>query len=142
MFCLFDLVSSFNHITAHEDTVPLTACCTPLGLYEWLVISQGSSACHGWFVEVVNEVLKGLAQVAAYLDDVILFDSDPTAHVKRIRTFFERLRKQNMKLSPSKARLDASNANFLGPFISPAHIRPYAERVLALMKRPMAKNLK
>ena len=26
---LFDLVSSFHQITAHKDTVPLTAFCTP-----------------------------------------------------------------------------------------------------------------
>ena len=35
-----------------------------------------------WCVKVINEVIKGLQQVAAYLDDVIVFDSDPKAHVK------------------------------------------------------------
>ena len=34
VFYLFDLVSSFHQITAHKDTVPLTAFCTPTGLYE------------------------------------------------------------------------------------------------------------
>ena len=82
MFSLFDLASSFYQITAHNDTVPLTALCTPTGLYERLVMPQGSSASLGWFVKVINEVVKGLQQVAAYLDDVIVSDSDPTAHVK------------------------------------------------------------
>ena len=41
---LFDFVSSFHKITAHKDTVPLTAFCTPTCLYEWLVMPQGSSA--------------------------------------------------------------------------------------------------
>ena len=31
---LSDLISSFHQITAHKDTVPLTAFCTPTGLYE------------------------------------------------------------------------------------------------------------
>ena len=124
------------------DTVPLTAFCTPTGLYEWLVMPQGSSASPGWFVKVINEVIKGLAQVAAYLDDVIVFDSDPTAHVRTIRALFERLRKHNLKLSPSKAHLGATDANFLGHSISPAGIRPNAEKVSALMKMPMPKNLK
>ena len=43
---------------------------------------QGSSASPGWFVKVINEVIKGLGQVAAYLDDVIVFDFDLTAHVE------------------------------------------------------------
>ena len=60
VFSLFDLVSSFHQITAHKDTVPLTAFCTPTGLYEWLVMPQGSSASPGWFVKVINEVTKVL----------------------------------------------------------------------------------
>ena len=60
VFSLFDLVSSFHHITAHKDTVPLTAFSTPTGLFAWLVMPQGSSFPPGWFVKVINEVVKGL----------------------------------------------------------------------------------
>ena len=52
---------------------------------------QGSSASPGWFVKDINEVIKGLEQVAAYCDKMI-FDSDRTAHVKTMRALFERLR--------------------------------------------------
>ena len=31
-FSLFNLVSSFHQITAHKDTIPLTAFCTLTGL--------------------------------------------------------------------------------------------------------------
>ena len=108
---------------------PLTASCTPTGLYKWLVMPQGSSASPGWFVKVINEVIKDLKQVAAYLDDVIVFDSDPIAHVQTIRSLFERLRKHNLKLSPSKARLGDADANFLGHSISPAGLRPNRKSV-------------
>ena len=67
-FSPFDLVSSVHQIKAHKDTVPLTAFCTPTGLYEQLIMPQGSSASPGWFVKVINEVIKDLKQVAAYLD--------------------------------------------------------------------------
>ena len=60
---------------------------------------------------VINEVTKGLEPVAAYLDDVIVFDSDPSTQVKTIRALFERLRKHNVNLSPSKARLGATDAD-------------------------------
>ena len=60
VFSLFDLVSSFHRIKAHKDTVPLTAFCTSTGLYEWLVMPQGSSASPGWFVKVTNEVIQEL----------------------------------------------------------------------------------
>ena len=84
-----------------------------------------------WVVrKVINEVMiKSLKQVTAYLDDVIVFDSDPEAHVRTIRSLFERLRNHNLKLSPSKARLGVTDASFLGHSISPAGLRPNAESV-------------
>ena len=78
--------------------------------------------------------LDGSLHVARHsptLDGVIVFDSDPTAHVKTTRALFERLRKHNLKLSSSKARLRATDANFLGHSISPAGIAPNAGKVSA-----------
>ena len=128
VFPLFDPVSSFHQITAHKDTFPLTAFCTPADLYVWFVMPHGSSASPGRFVKVINEVIKGLEPMAAYLDDVIVFESDPTAHVRTMRALFERLCKHNPKLSPSKARLRATDADSLGHSISPAGVRPNAEK--------------
>lgn len=69
---------------------------------------QGSRAAPGWFVKVVNEVIKGLANnMDAYLDAVIVFDPDPAAHVLNIKELFKRLRRHNLKLSPSKAKIGA-----------------------------------
>ena len=102
----------------------------------------GRGASPGRFVKVINEVTKGLEQVAAYLNDVIVFDSDPSTQVKNIRALFERLRKQNLKLSPSKTRLDATDADFLDHSISPAGVRPNAEKVSALTLMPMPRDLK
>ena len=103
---------------------------------------RGSSASPEWFVEVINEVIKDLKQVAAYLEDVIVIDSDPIAHVQAILSLFERLRKHNLKLSPSKARLGATDANSLGHSISPAGLRPNAEKMSALINMPMPTDVK
>ena len=80
--------------------------------------------------------------MAAYLDDMIVFDSDPTAHVKTMRALFERLRRHNLKFFPSKARLCATDADFLGYSISPAGVRPNADKISALTKMPMPRDLK
>ena len=67
IFSLFDLVPSFHQIPIDKDTISLTAFCTPDRLCEWLVMPQGSSASPGWFDKVIDEVIKDLARVAAYL---------------------------------------------------------------------------
>ena len=142
IFLPFYFACSFHQITVHKDTTPLTAFCTPTRLFEWLVTPQGSSAAPGWFVKVINEVIKGLANVADYLDDVIVFDPDPSAHVLTIKGLFRQLRKLNLKLSPSKARIDATDADFFSYTISPAGVRPNASNVAALTKMPMLSDLK
>ena len=87
-------------------------------------------------------MIKGLKQVAAYLEDDIVFDSDPVAHVRTIRSLFERLRRHNLKIFPSKARLGATDANFLGHSLSPAGLRSNAEKVSALTNMPMPTDVK
>ena len=93
-------------------------------------------------MEVIGEVSKGLEQVVAYLDDVIVLDSDPSTHLKTVRALFERLCKHNLKVSPSKARIGATDADFLPHSISPAGVRPIAEKVSALTLMPMPRDLK
>ena len=98
---------------------------------------QGSSAAPGWFVKVINGVIKDLVNVADYLVNVIVFDSDPSAHVLTITGLFKRLRKHTLKLSPSNAKIGATDADFLCHTIPPAGIRPNANKVPELMKMPM-----
>ena len=80
--------------------------------------------------------------MAAYLYNVIVFECDPTAHAKTMRALFECLRKHDLKLSPSKARMRATYDDFLGHSISPAGVRPNAENNSALIKMAMPRDLK
>ena len=101
---------------------------------------QGSNAAPGWFVKVINAVIKGHDGVAAYLDDA--FDADPSLNVANMEDFFLRLRKDNLKLSHSKATIGATDADFLRHTISPTDIMPNAKKVESLMKTPMPTDLK
>ena len=83
-----------------------------------------------------------MEQVAAYLDGVIVFDSDQSTHIKTIHAFFERLPKHNRKLSPPKARHIEAVADFLGHSLSSAGVRPNTEKVSALTLMPMPRDLK
>lgn len=43
IFSFFDFTGSFRKIPVHPDTTPLTACATPVRLFEWLKIPVGAS---------------------------------------------------------------------------------------------------
>ncbi|CAB1099916.1 unnamed protein product [Ectocarpus sp. CCAP 1310/34] len=142
VFSIFDLNSAFHQIVCDEDTVPLTAFCTPTQLFEWLRMPQGANASPSWFVKVINRVVHGLERVLAYLDDVICFDEEPLGHVLNLIEFFKRLRQYNLKLSPGKGRVGATHPNFLGHTISPVGVSPDGVKVRALTHMPPPTNVK
>ena len=60
VFSVFDIFSGFTQLTIHPDTIPLTAFCTPNGLYEWLRMPQGAAGAPAWFVSAMRLVTAGL----------------------------------------------------------------------------------
>ena len=90
---------------------------------------------------MINEGIKDHDNVAAYLDDVIVFDPDPSAHVI-ITGLSKQLRKHYLKLSASTANIGATDAGFLCHTISPAGIRPNASKVAALTRMPIPSDPK
>ena len=61
----------------------------------------------------------------------------PSPTFLTIKELFKQLRKHNVKLSPSKEKTGATDAGFLGHTISPAGIRPNANKVADLMRMLM-----
>lgn len=119
IFSLYDFMGSFNQIPVHPDTIPLTAFATQTRLFEWLRMPMGASQSVGHFVRVINEVIKGVHGVEAYLDDVVVFDESPAQHICSMQHFLPRLRTHNLKLSPPKATTGTTHAALLGHTITP-----------------------
>ena len=141
VFSVFDLFSGFTQLTIHPDIIPLTAFCTPTGLYEWLRMPQGAAGAPVWFVSAMRLVTTGLDNVRMYLDDAIGSDDCPINHVSTLATFFARLRLHKLKLSPDKSRIGAARVDFLGHLISEDGLRPDHDRVAALSRMPMPSDI-
>ena len=82
--------------------------------------------------------------MATFLDDVIVFDSDPFALRSRPHHFgtVQTVAETQPQLSPSKAKISTTDAGFLGHTISPAGVRPNTSKFTALTKMPMPSDLK
>ena len=142
VFSVFDLFSGFTQLTNHPDTIPLTAFCTPNGLYEWLRMPQGTAAAPAWFVSVMRLVTTGLDNIRMYLDDAIGSDDSPIHHVATLAAFFARLHLHSLKLSPDKSQIGVVRIDFLGHVISADGVRPNDDRVAALTRIPMPTDIK
>ena len=139
---MFDVFSGFTQLTIHPETIPLTAFCTPNGLYEWSRMPQGVTGAPAWFVSVMRLVTGNLDTTQMYLDDAIGSNDSPTTHVATLATFFSRLRLHNLKLSSNKTRIGAARVEFLGHIISQDGVRPNDDKIAALTRMPMPRDIK
>ena len=103
---------------------------------------QGAAGAPAWFLSVMRLVTDGLDIIRMYLDDAIGSDDSPIAHVATLATFFARLRLHNLKLSPNKTRIGAARVDFLGHVISQDGVRPNDDKIAALARMPMPRDVK
>ena len=142
VFSVFDPFSGFAQLTIHPNTIPLTAFCTPNGLYEWLRMPQGAAGAPAWFVSVMKLVTVGLDNIRIYIDDAIGSDDCSIHHVATLATFFAPLRLHKVKLSPDKSRIGAARVDLLGRVISADGVPPNDDRDAALTRMLMPTDTK
>ena len=86
--------------------------------------------------------MSNLDNIRMYLDGAIGSNDSPTTHVATLATFFARLRLHNLKLSPNKTQIGAARVEFLGYIISEVGVRPNDDKIAALTRMPMPRDIK
>ena len=102
----------------------------------------GAAGAPAWFVSVMRLVTNGLVSIRMYLDNAIGSNDSPIANVVTLASFFARLRLHNLKLSPNKTRIGAARVDFLGHVISQGGVRPNDDKIAALARMPMPRDIK
>lgn len=119
-FSTMDLTSGYYNIPMHEDDKKYTAFTTPLGLHEYNRMPQGLCNSPASFMRMMMGIFGDLnfSKLLCYLDDLLVFASSESEALSRLRTVFERLRENNLKLAPKKCHLLQKEVRFLGHVIS------------------------
>jgi len=105
-FSTLDMCAGYWQIEMEPKDREKTAFVTHTGLYEYNVMPFGLTNAPATFQRMVNILLSGLnwKSCMAYLDDIIIFSNTFDQHLDHLREVFERLRQQNLKLSPAKCK--------------------------------------
>lgn len=118
-FSTMDLTSGFYNIPMSEEDKKYTAFTTPLGLHEYNRMPQGLCNSPASFMRMMLGIFGDLnfSKLLCYLDDLLVFAPSESEALSRLRTVFDRLRENNLKLSPKKCHLLQSQVRFLGHII-------------------------
>ena len=140
VFSSLDLQSGYHQIRIKEEDVPKTAFRTPLGHYQFRVLSFGLTNAPATFQATMNNIFrKQLGRfVLMYLDDILIFSKSPEEHAEHFRTVLDILRANHLYAKLSKCEFNKPELQFLGHIVGRQGIRvdPAKTAVISDWPRP------
>ena len=127
VFSMLDLKSGFWQIMMDEDSKQYTAFTIGnLGFFKCDRMPFGLCNAPATFQRLMQSCLGelDLTYCLIYLENVIIYAKNEEEHLDRLRTIFERFRRDNLKLKPSKCNLFQKEIMYLAHDVSTEGIKP------------------
>ncbi|GFT08819.1 transposon Tf2-6 polyprotein [Trichonephila clavipes] len=93
------------------------------------------------FQRFIDEVLRNLPFVFAFVDDILVASSSPEEHLQHLQILFTRLQQYGLSLKPSKCIFGVTTIKFLGFKVSESGIEPLSDRVDCILNFPQPTTL-
>ena len=142
-FRTFDLRSGYFQIGMDEADRDKTSFVTRRGTFRFTAMPFGLCNAPATFQRVMDVAMAGLNYeiCLVYLDDIVLFSKTVKEHLERLRLIFDRLRRANLKLKPSKCHLLKKTVTFLGHVISENGVATDPTKIDGVLSWPVPRNV-
>jgi hypothetical protein len=145
VFSKIDLRGAYNLLRIKEGEEWKTAFRTFMGMFEYLVMPFGLTNAPASFQHLMNYIfrmLEGRNFVIVFLDDILIFSSDPREHEGHVREVLEKLQENKLYAKLSKCEFSTQSTEFLGYMVSPKGIGMSPDKAQAIREWPEPMNLK
>lgn len=143
-FTKMDLRGAYNLVRIAEGDEWKTTFRTRFGAFEYRVMPFGLCNAPSTFQRFMNEVFADLLDISViiYLDDILVFSSDPSQHTAAVREVLSRLRKHGLFAAAEKCAFSTDNVEFLGFVCTPDGIKMDSAKVDTVTSWPTPRNVR
>lgn len=143
-FSTLDLASGYWQVEMDPCDREKTAFTTPLGLYEFDRMPFGLCNAPATFQRLMQQCLRGqiAESLLVYLDDIIVYSPDFSAHLQHLDHVFQRLWQHGLKLRLDKCKLLQNEVKFLGHVVDQNGVRPDPGKVSSVMDWPVPSTVR
>ena len=144
-FTILDLHSAFFQCSLHPDSRYLTAFTVdnrePL---QFKRVPQGLHNAPRVFMDIIDGLIRHHQGefVLAYLDDILIWSTNPEEHYEHVQKVFEIFAKSGLTLSAKKSKCAQTEVEFLGHIINENGIRPKANKIESIRDAKVPTNKK
>ena len=144
IYSALDAAAAYNVIPVAEETRPLLAFITPMGLYHYVRMPFGPKNSGAVYARFIEQLLSGLrsSNVIAYLDDILVHTVDLQTHLQELEAVLQMHLQAGIKLRPSKTVLLTESADYLGFHVGCEGVKMQEEYVQRIVEWPRPNSVK
>ncbi|KAL0406509.1 UNVERIFIED_CONTAM: Transposon Tf2-12 polyprotein [Sesamum latifolium] len=135
--------SGYNQIRMAPADEELTAFRTPKGIYCYKVMPFGLKNTGATYQRAMQRIFDDMLHknVECYVDDLVVKSKKREDHLYDLRKVFERLRRYQLKMNPSKCAFGVTSKKFLGFIVRQRGIKIEQAKIDAILRMPKPRNI-
>ncbi|KAL4010970.1 hypothetical protein IC575_028012 [Cucumis melo] len=143
-FSFMDGFRGYNRIKMAEEDREKTTFITLWGTFCYKVMPFGLKNAGATYQRAMVTLFHDMMhkEIEVYVDDMIAKSKTDEDHTTTLQKLFDRLRKYQLKLNPSKCTFGATLGKLLGFIVSEEGIKVDPDKVRAIMEMPSPKTEK
>lgn len=144
LLSFLDAHSGYNQISLTKSYEEKTSFISEIGTFCYTRMPFGLKNAGATFQRLIDKIFKSQVgrNVEVYVDDILVKSEIEENHIADLEETFSNLKKSGIKLKPSKCTFGIKEGKFLGYMISQKGIKPNPEKIEAVRKLEIPKNIK
>ena len=144
LYSKVDLKGAFGQLRVRLGDEDKTTFVTKFGKFKTKVIPFGCRNAPGHFQAIMHRLFAHLLGrgVVIYLDDILIFESDPVKHRELVKEVLQVLKDNELVANFDKCEFEVKEVDFLGYHLSPSGVTMQPGKVEAVKNFPTPKTVK